>query len=70
MSIRKLIPHKTPKPAADSDLRADEIVELPSTGLEDVEVTSLELDDQFDVDCDPYNRTGQHYVEALRRKKD
>ena len=68
MSTRKQIPQKTPKAA--SDVKFDAVVELPSSGLKNIEVTSLELDEQFEVDTDPYNRTGSHCVAALRKNQD
>lgn len=67
MSTRKHVPHKTPV-AATAELSGDEVDKLPSGNLGQVEVTSLELDEQFEVDTDPYNRTGSHCVAALRRK--
>ena len=68
MSTSKQVPHKTPGQAtAELD---DDIEALSKSSLEDIEVTSLELDEQFDVDTDPYNRTGSHCVAALRRKSD
>ena len=69
MSTRKPIPHKTPKPAV-ADLGGDDATPLSSGNLDNIEVTSLELDERFEVDTDPYNRTGSHYVAALRRKDD
>ena len=64
MSTVKHVPHKTPvREASDDD-------ELSSSSLENVEITSLELDERFEVDTDPYNRTGSHYVAAIRRKDD
>ena len=68
MSTRKIAPHKTPKPTAAEQLSADEVAKRLSIDFEDVEGTSLELDEQFDRDTDPYNRTGQYLVDALRRK--
>ena len=69
MSTRKQVPHKTPGPAV-AELSGDNVTVLPSGDLENIEVTSLELDEQFEVDTDPYNRTGSHFVAALRRNDD
>ena len=69
MSTRKQVPHKTPQQGV-AELRDDNTKALPSSSLENIEVTSLELDDRFEVDTDPYNRTGSHFVAALRRKDD
>ena len=68
MSTRKQVRHKTLGQAAA--VPGDDIKALPKSGLEDIEVTSLELDEQFEVDTDPYNRTGSHCVAALRRNSD
>lgn len=68
MSTRKQILQKAPTAAAD--VVFDAVVELPPSGLKSIAVTSLELDEQFEVDTDPYNRTGSHFVAALRDKRD
>lgn len=68
MSTSKRVPPKTPRAA--SDVIVDDVVELPPSGFKNIEVTSFELDEQFEVDTDPYNRTGSHFVAALRRKQD
>ena len=70
MSTRKVVPVSPTEKAATKELSPDEVIELPSEGLRKIEVTSLELDEKFDVDTDPYNRTGQFLVDALRRKDD
>lgn len=68
MSTSKQVPHKTPGQAvAEPD---DNSATPTKSGLDEIEITSLELDEQFEVDTDPYNRTGSHYVAALRRKDD
>lgn len=68
MSTSKQILRKTPEAA--SDVTVDDVVEVPSSGLKNIEVTSLELDEEFEAETDPYNRTGSHFVAALRRKQD
>lgn len=44
------------KPPADGKIAVDE------TPLKGVEVLSLEIDDDFDLGGDPYNRTGSHCI--------
>lgn len=39
-----------------------------SSVIRKIEVTSLQLDDSFDGDGDPYNNTGRHLVKAIREK--
>ena len=70
MSTRKVVPVSPTEKALAKELSPDEVIELPSEGLRKIEVTSLELDEKFDVDTDPYNRTGQFLVDALRLKDD
>lgn len=36
--------------------------------VENIDVTELEIDDSLDVDCDPYNSTGQFLVDAVKKK--
>lgn len=69
MSTRKQVLRKTPKPAI-AELGGSDAAALPPGDLENIEVTALELDERLDVDTDPYNRTGSHFVAALRRKDD
>jgi hypothetical protein len=33
-----------------------------------IDVSSLQLDDTFDGDGDPYNNTGRHRVKAIRER--
>ena len=40
------------------------------TPLKGVSVLSLEIEDDDEAGGDPYNHTGSHYVEALRRRED
>jgi hypothetical protein len=44
-------------------LSADE----PSA-IDEIEVTSLQVDGAHDADCDPYNRMGQFRVDAQKKK--
>jgi len=61
------------KSARDDDASDRKQDELPNADAENppapqVEVTSLELDSDAESDCDPYNRTGQFLVEAIRKQ--
>lgn len=69
MSIRKHVRNDMPRFPAQKKFSVDKAVRRPTRVLPDVEATTLEIDDEYAVDCDPYNRTGQHCVEALRHKK-
>jgi hypothetical protein len=36
--------------------------------IETIDVASLQLDESYGEDCDPYNSTGQFLVDALKNK--
>lgn len=38
--------------------------------VEKIDVTALQIDESYDVDCDPYNCTGQFLVDAAKLKDD
>lgn len=38
--------------------------------IETIDVTSLQVDETYGEDCDPYNSTGQHMVDAVKKKYD
>lgn len=70
MSTRKVVPVRNAPilpvpglPQADADENVSERL------LDDVEVTSLSVDDDFDLGGDPYNSTGQFVVLQASRKK-
>ena len=36
--------------------------------VEKIDLNALQIDESFDVDCDPYNSTGQFLTDALRKR--
>jgi hypothetical protein len=46
----------------------DQSVETKQPVVEKVEVTALEIDQTYELDCDPYNSTGQFLVDAVKNK--
>lgn len=36
--------------------------------VEQIDIDRLEIDESFAVDCDPYNSTGQHLVDTLKKR--
>ena len=34
-----------------------------------IDITALQIDESFGEDCDPYNSTGQHLVDAIKQKE-
>jgi len=58
--------HRPDRTAFDVDKR----VETRQPVVENVEVSALEIDQSYEVDCDPYNSTGQFLVDAVKNKLD
>jgi hypothetical protein len=60
--------------AADRPARAkpngDESGKTNQPVVEKIDVTVLEIDETYELDCDPYNNTGQFLVDALKNKYD
>jgi hypothetical protein len=36
--------------------------------VEKIDVNALQIDESYEVDCDPYNSTGQFLADALKKK--
>ena len=52
-----------PKPVIDKPGK------LETPLVDKIDVDSLQIDESYEVDCDPYNSTGQHLVDALKRRR-
>lgn len=37
--------------------------------VKEIEVSSLQIDDSLDADCDPYNQTGQFLIQGLKKNR-
>lgn len=63
---------KAPQTAADTPARTkfnvDKSGETKHTVVEKIDVTALEIDESYELDCDPYNNTGQFLADALKKK--
>ncbi len=44
----------------------DEVQQEPPKALK---ITALELDVDPEIGCDPYNSTGQHLIEAIKKRQ-
>lgn len=51
-----------PKPAIDKAGNSETPV------VEKIDIGSLQIDESYEVDCDPYNSTGQHLVDSLKKR--
>lgn len=68
MSIWKSLADPAPSRAAPRNSKRDPDDTSAKRSLQDVEITSLEVDDDYDGGNDPYNRTGQFFVLQLKEK--
>lgn len=69
MSTQKTAPRKAPAQSAEAGLTVDNLAEGHRPATQKVEVTSLQIDESYDVDCDPYNCTGQFLIDAAKLRK-
>lgn len=68
MSTEKTTHRNAPRQPAKVALTVGKPAEAKKPELQNIEVTSLQLDESYDVDCDPYNCTGQYLVDAAKLK--
>lgn len=68
MSTKKTAPQKAPARLAKRNVEFSQPSAAQPSAMEDIEVTSLQIDDSYDGDCDPYNCTGQFLADALKEK--
>ena len=63
---------KAPQNAADKPARTKFNVDKSGAAkqpvVENVDVAALEIDQSYELDCDPYNSTGQFLTDALKKK--
>ncbi|MBT8066929.1 MAG: hypothetical protein KJO09_06780 [Gammaproteobacteria bacterium] len=63
---------KAPQNAADKSARTKFTVDKSGAArqpvVENVDVAALEIDQSYELDCDPYNSTGQFLTDALKKK--
>lgn len=68
MSTEKTTPRNASGQPAKAALTVGKPIETKKPAIQSIEVTSLQLDESYDVDCDPYNCTGQYLVDAAKLK--
>lgn len=66
MSTEKTTPRNAPEQPAKTGLTGGHLAEAKKPANQNIEVTSLQIDEAYDVDCDPYNCTGQYLVDAAK----
>lgn len=69
MSNDKTAPQKAPARIARKNFEIAQLSADEPSVIDKIEVTSLQIDDAYDTDCDPYNCTGQFLVDALKDRR-
>jgi len=70
MLTRKFSPRGTALRSAQTGSKPNHTEDSRSRDVPEFEASALEIDHENEVDCDPYNRTGQFCVGSLRPKHD
>ena len=70
MSTRTHTPAAHGTQPARTKFKVDKGADLLPPAVTDVDISSLELAGDFDADCDPYNNTGQHCLDAMKRAEE
>ena len=69
MSIEKTTPQSRPSGQGDRKFNVDKSGQSSLPFVKEIEVSSLQIDDSCDADCDPYNRTGQFLIQGLKKNR-
>ena len=70
MSTRNPTPGVSRPASARTKYKVDKAATLPPAVVTRVDISSLEIVDDIDGNFDPYNNTGQHCLEAMRRAEE
>lgn len=70
MSSEKTSPQNVSARPAKSKFKIGGVVEAQQAVIERIDITSLQIDESYEADCDPYNSTGQFLAGAVRKKYD
>lgn len=70
MSTESKAPRKATTGLARTKFNIDKGGNAHPPVIEKIDVAAFEIDDSFDINCDPYNSTGQFLIEALKKKYD
>ena len=57
------------EPAGPRHYKVDKSATSKQAAINEIDVSVLQVDDTYGEDCDPYNSTGQHLVDAVRERE-
>jgi hypothetical protein len=68
MSTDKALPEIHSAQLGEEAFRAEVIAKIEQPVVESFDIAALQIDKSSEVDCDPYNSTGQFLVDAMQVK--
>jgi hypothetical protein len=69
MSIEKTTPRSPSSGQGDRKFNVDKSGQSSLPFVKEIDVSTLQIDDSLDADCDPYNRTGQFLIQGLKKDR-
>lgn len=68
MSSENKATEKAPARLSKTKINLERLGDSKPPVIETIDVASLQVDESYGDDCDPYNSTGQFLVDALKNK--
>ncbi len=68
MSTENKAPRRARSPLEKTNFNVEDTSDTRLPAIESMEVASLQIDESFDGDGDPYNNTGRFLVDAVKVK--
>jgi len=70
MSTESKAPRSAQPGLAKTKFNVNKLGDIRQPVVNKIDVSTLQIDESFDDDCDPYNSTGQFLADALKMKRD
>jgi hypothetical protein len=70
MSTENKVPRTAQTGLAKTKFNLDKVGGIKKPVINKIDVSSLQIDESYDDDCDPYNSTGQFLADAVKMKND
>jgi hypothetical protein len=68
MSTENAAPQNAPKPGSTGRSATEIDDDVGRSSLDVIEVKSLQIDESFSTECDPYNSTGQFLAQKIKER--
>ena len=66
MSMERKASNRAPTRCAKPSIDNPGSTEMPA--VDTIDVDRLEIEESYDVNCDPYNSTGQHLADTVKKR--